>query len=160
MSGSPGQGRRTWDGEPVSSQPPFGATIVVSRRHTGRPTFLLLHRGHYGPDFAGDWAWGPPSGARFPGEAIERCAQRELFEETGLRLSLARVDAGQPDWFVYVAEAPDDAEVRLSAEHDAYAWLSLNQAVARTRPDNVRVQLVAAAREAAADPEQRSVDTS
>ncbi len=136
---------RTWDGKPVSQEPPFGAMIVVYRWSDRRLEFLVLHRGQHGPDFEGEWAWGPPSGARSPGEAIARCAERELLEETGLDLSLCRACPDSDAWYVYLAEAGDGAEPRLSAEHDRYAWLSLDDAAERITPEVVRAQFTAAA---------------
>ena len=66
----------TWDGLPVSAEQPFGASVVVWRRNGESREWLLLHRHHHGRDYEGAWAWTPPSGARFPGEAVEDCAQR------------------------------------------------------------------------------------
>ncbi|HET7038018.1 MAG TPA: NUDIX domain-containing protein [Thermomicrobiaceae bacterium] len=134
---------RTWDGEPVSREAPFGAAVVVCRHGERGPELLVLHRAQLGPDFEGDWAWGPPSGARYPGESIAVCAARELREETGLRLPL-RPAGGPGDWAVYLAEAPRDAEIRLSPEHDRFAWLPIDEAVGRTSPADVRAQLAAA----------------
>jgi 8-oxo-dGTP pyrophosphatase MutT (NUDIX family) len=117
------------------------AVVVVCRCAARGLEFLVLHRGHSGPDFAGDWAWGPPAGAREPGESAAACAQRELFEETGLRLSLVACGAGNPVWPVYLAVAPPTAQIRLSEEHDAFNWLPLSDAVALTSPAPVREQL-------------------
>jgi hypothetical protein len=77
---------RTWDGEPIAPDPPFGAAIVVFRENDaagGLLQFLLLHRVPRGTDDDGAWAWGPPAGARHPGEPLLACATRELREETG-----------------------------------------------------------------------------
>lgn len=82
----------TWDGKPISPDPPYGASIIVYRPSAKGRRFLILHRAHRGPAYEGEWAWTPPSGARYPGEPVEQCAQRELAEETGLRLSLQRVE--------------------------------------------------------------------
>ncbi len=68
----------TWDGKPISPEPPFGASVVVYRRGAAGVEFLILHRAHSGPEFDGDWAWTPPSGARLPHEPILACAEREL----------------------------------------------------------------------------------
>jgi len=144
--GGAGRARRTWDGEPVSPTPPYGATVVVYRRAGGQPRFLLLHRRPRGPESGGDWAWGPPSGARYPGEAVDRCAERELLEETGLRLPLRRTEAGSAHWAVFLAEAPADAGVVLSAEHGRSAWLSLAEAAEVVAPRSVRAQVIEAAR--------------
>ena len=76
------EGRNTWDGKPVSSDPPFGVTIIVRRRSPLAETYLLLHRSNTDDDE--EWAWTPPSGARFPSEPVAECAKRELGEETGL----------------------------------------------------------------------------
>ncbi len=124
----------TWDGKPVSKDPPFGCAIITYRRTAIGIEYLLLHRAYLGKDFAGDWAWGPPSGARLPGEAPHACAKRELWEETGLDLRCIQTDLGDDFWYVYLAEAPRDAEVRLSAEHDDFRWLSAEQAAAIARP--------------------------
>jgi len=59
----------TWDGEPVSRERPHGATVVVAAQSPDGWRYVLLHRGHRGPDWAGDWAWTPPTGSRKPGEA-------------------------------------------------------------------------------------------
>ncbi len=52
-----------------------------------------------------------------------------------------------PDWFIYSAEAPADAEVRLSEEHDRYAWCPLDRATAPVLPERVRACLIAAAQQ-------------
>lgn len=123
--------------EPISDEPPYGTMTVVYRRGTGGPEYLLLHR-PYGADYEGDWAWGPPAGGRFPGEDVDLCAARETLEETGLDLTVRRADIPSPDWFVYLAEAPEGAEVRLSHEHDRYEWLTLDRAAACVLPERVR----------------------
>lgn len=143
---SPGDSERTWDGQPVTKEPPFGATVVVYRWANGQPEFLVLHRGHAGADFEGDWAWGPPSGCRYPGEPVDHCALRELTEETGLRLLPHRVETESNDWYVYLAESLASPEIQLSAEHDRHLWLEAARAVARVSPEIVRAQLVTAAR--------------
>lgn len=136
---------RTWDGEPVSPDPPFGAMIVVYRWHENQPTFLLLHRGQFGPEFDGEWAWGPPSGARYPGEDIDVCAARELVEETGFNLVLSRVSGDAVDWYVYIAEATGNAEPELSEEHDQFVWLTCDEAANRITPEFVRAEFTPAA---------------
>ncbi len=133
----------TWDGLPVSKEMPFGASVAVWRDRDGRREWLVLHRAHHGPDYAGEWAWTPPSGARFPSEPVDECARRELREETGLEL--ACMPTGERvDWAIYVAEAPADAQVVLDAEHDRYEWLSLEEAIERCLPEPVAATLAAA----------------
>ena len=137
--------RTTWDGRPIAREAPFGATVVVWRDNPAGREWLVLHRAHHGPDYAGEWAWTPPSGARQPGESIDECARRELREETGLDLAPEPVDPGE-EWALYTAAAPPDAEVRVDPEHDAFAWLSLDEACARCRPQTVAdaIRVVAA----------------
>ena len=133
------------DEEPISDEPPYGAMTVVYRRGSRGMEYLLLH-GPYGVDYEGDWAWGSPAGGRFPGEDVDLCAAREILEEAGLDLPVRRVYVPSPDWFVYLAEAPADVDVRLSHEHDRYEWLTLDRAAARVPPERVRTCLMEAAR--------------
>ncbi|MDQ3694921.1 MAG: NUDIX domain-containing protein [Chloroflexota bacterium] len=120
---------------------------MVWRRQGAGMEFLVLHRAANGPSFAGDWAWGPPSGVLEPGESIAQCAARELFEETGLTLAPRQIQALPIGWPVFLAEAPANALVQLSREHDLFAWVSLDRAAERTMPELVRNQLLTAARE-------------
>ena len=142
--------KKTWDGVAVSQDPPSGASVVVYRRAGQSVEYLLLHRAHSGPEFEGDWAWTPPSGARQPGEDIVECARRELSEETGLCLDIWRTNAGDRDWVVFAAAAPAEAKVTLDEEHDRYAWLTLEEALSRTAPTRPQTFLRSASQEIAA----------
>jgi 8-oxo-dGTP pyrophosphatase MutT (NUDIX family) len=124
----------TWDGLPVARERPFACCVVVWRERGRTREFLVLHRAHEGADYAGDWAWTPPSGARQPGEDPDGAAERELREETGLDLSISRIAPLTDDVALYLAEAPTDAEVALDAEHDAFRWLALEEAAALCLP--------------------------
>lgn len=126
----------TWDGRPVSPEPPHGVSIVVYRRASAGAgcEFLLLHRAHNGPDYEGDWAWTPPSGARLPGEPLDACAVRELREETGLSLTPRPTDLGSAEWAVYLAEVEENAPITLDVEHDRFEWVTLDHALRRCRP--------------------------
>ena len=134
----------TWDGLPISREPPYGASVVVFRRVAGALELLMLHRAHHGPEYEGDWAWTPPSGARLPGEPIEVCARRELLEESGLDLEIEPTACGTAEWHVFVAEAPAVAQVVLDGEHDRHVWVTCDDAVGRCRPDLASVPLQAA----------------
>jgi 8-oxo-dGTP pyrophosphatase MutT (NUDIX family) len=129
----------TWDGLPVSDEPPFGAAVVVWRRTvSGDLETLMLHRAHHGPDFAGDWAWTPPTGCRFPGEPIRECAERELYEEAGLRLPIDFINYGNENWHMYTAEATlTDTVTLIDKEHDRYEWLPVAMALKRCAPADV-----------------------
>src|SRR5436309_1174906 len=110
--------------ERVAAEPPFGTTIVVYRRRAGEIEFLMLHRA-----LEGDWAWGPPTGARDQDENLNLTAARELVETSGMALPLERTRVGSWDWLVCMAEAPPDVTVLLSDEHDRYAWLPASAAL-------------------------------
>jgi 8-oxo-dGTP pyrophosphatase MutT (NUDIX family) len=140
--------RHTWDGLPIAPEEPHGAAILVRRHQAdggGLPSYLVLHRAHHGPDYAGDWAWTPPSGSRQPGESVLAAALRELTEETGL------VAAGQDlraldlsgDWARFGLDVPAGQDVRVDAEHDRFEWLAASDAIARCMPavvaDGVRL---------------------
>jgi len=96
----------TWDGEPVSRDRPHGATVVVAAQSPEGWQYVLLHRGHNGPDWADDWAWSPPAGCRKPGEDLAACAARELQEETGIRAEPCPVVADNTDWALFALEVP------------------------------------------------------
>lgn len=131
---------RTWDGQPIAPDPPHGVAIVVFRNNAAGREYLILHRAHHGPTYEGEWAWGNPGGARWPGEPVDGCAKRELREETGLDLEVYRTDFGGPEWVVYMAMAPPDAPVILSEEHDRYEWVPVEEAIARCTPESVALQ--------------------
>ncbi len=140
----------TYDGLAVAGDPPQGATVVVHRRGPKGLELLILRRAQIGPDAAyepspdGDWTWTPPAGARLPGEPVGLCAQRELLEETGLVLPLRLTEAGSDHWRVFTAQARPDARIVLSGEHITYAWVALEVALRRCRPQLVADQIRAA----------------
>jgi len=108
--------------------------VVVWRQNDQGRQFLVLHAADVAGD--GDWAWRSPSGCAEDGESAKSCAVRELHEETGLSLDLFPVDTGGL-WPVYVAQAPADADVVLSGEHDDFRWVSEADALALVKPDVV-----------------------
>lgn len=109
-----------------------GVVVVVWRR-SPEVEVLLLHRNHFGVKFEGDWAWTTPGGGRETGEHPQDAAQRELQEETGLVLPCEPVPSSvalaQPDIdvSVFAAEAPRDAQITLSEEHDRFEWVRPNE---------------------------------
>jgi hypothetical protein len=87
----------TWDGLPISAEPPFGATIVVFRCPDDGLEVLMLHRAHHGPDFAGDWAWTPPAddwwvylAEASPASVVVIDAEHDRFEWLPVELAYAR----------------------------------------------------------------------
>ncbi len=124
----------TWDGLPISPDAPFGTSIIVYRRTAHGVEFLILHRADNVPEYEGDWAWTPPSGARLPDEPVDACARRELWEETGLTLPIHFTGHGLERWAIYYAEALAQHTITLDAEHDRYAWVTLDDALARCLP--------------------------
>lgn len=126
--------------ETAGPKDPGGAAIVVSSQSPEGRRYLILHRNdddqHNSGD--GDWAWGPPSGCREPGEDVHTCAARELYEETGIRAVPTAVATYDIGWAVFCLEVPWDTEVRLSpGEHDRYAWVTFAEACTRCRPETV-----------------------
>lgn len=105
----------------------------------GTTEFLVLHRRAVRGD--DDWAWGPPSGCRWPGEDIAVTARRELFEETGLDRDPSPSGGPDPDWPAFQIEIETNVPVVLSDEHDGLAWLLADEALVRVSPDVVRDQL-------------------
>jgi 8-oxo-dGTP pyrophosphatase MutT (NUDIX family) len=112
------EGRTTWDGKPVSSDPPFGATIIVRCPSDSGDLYLLLHRANASNDE--HWAWTPPSGVRLPSEPVVECAKRELGEETGLWMEPFPTRFGTDDWPVSMVEIDPESKIVLSAEHDRF----------------------------------------
>lgn len=120
----------TWDGAPIAADPPFGAMVVAIR---GDKVLVLRRAAALGD---GDWAWTPPSGARRPGEDIESCAARELFEETGLSNLELRLVVDD-DWHVFRVDVPGNVEIQLDDEHADYRWVSPREAITMCRPQIV-----------------------
>jgi len=128
------------------------AAVAVWRRTEDGIEWLVLHRSHFAPEFAGDWAWGPPGGGCDHGESVAECARRELREETGLDAECVPTDCGGrsartagDDFVLFQAEVGPDAEVALSWEHDAYRWLPLDDARGLCLPSAVGDQLACVA---------------
>ena len=91
---------------------------------------LLLRRSASNRHFVGCWEW--PGGKLERGEDFTTGAEREVAEEAGLKIEFTgwggATDFTMPTVHVVLLclEArPLGAEVRLSGEHDAFAWVPL-----------------------------------
>jgi 8-oxo-dGTP pyrophosphatase MutT (NUDIX family) len=127
----------TWDGEPVSRERPYGATVVVAALAPQGWRYLLLHRMHDGgPAREGDWAWTPPTGSRKPGEDLSACVARELREEIGWEGARPEpVLTEAVDWAVFALEAPWGTDVVVDGEeHDRFEWVGFTEARRRCQP--------------------------
>jgi 8-oxo-dGTP pyrophosphatase MutT (NUDIX family) len=125
------------DDEPIASDPPYGAAVIVYRRVDGAVEYLLLHRSAAAPDFDGDWAWTPPAGGRWPGEDVAACAARELREETGLTVPIERTELGNDACVVFTVEVDPDVAITIDAEHDRFEWVTLDDVLRLSRPVGV-----------------------
>lgn len=101
-----------------------GKVLIVDEE--GR--VLLLRRAAGSRHHAGKWEF--PGGKNEPGEEFEDALHRETGEETGLTIELGRVvGAGEgqlPDRriaYLFIESRILAGVVKLSAEHDAFAWV-------------------------------------
>jgi bis(5'-nucleosidyl)-tetraphosphatase len=127
----------------------FSAGFVLFRRTPHGPRFLLLDYGQH---------WDYPKGHLEEGESAWRAAVRELREETGIR-QVDRVGRFRRAMH-YAFDSPKKGHVRktvtyflgrtraetvkLSDEHEGYAWLAYEHALARLTYRNARDMLTAA----------------
>jgi 8-oxo-dGTP pyrophosphatase MutT (NUDIX family) len=119
------------------------AGVIVVRETPRRGHhYLLLHH-----TSGGHWYF--PKGHLEPGELPKNAALRELSEETGIRQVelidgfVERIEYGLPpprgrkEVLFYLGRTQQET-IRLSAEHDAYAWLSYHEARARLTYQDTR----------------------
>jgi 8-oxo-dGTP diphosphatase len=93
---------------------------------------LLLRRSAANAHFVGCWEW--PGGKLDPGEDFVVGLQREVREEAGFEVELTQLagatqfEMPQCHVILLCLEArPHGTEVRLSEEHDAFAWVALQE---------------------------------
>jgi 8-oxo-dGTP pyrophosphatase MutT (NUDIX family) len=133
-------------GEPPRPDEPIARECVEAYLFSTRPLRLLIFRR---PPTRGA-IWVPVSGKVDPGDAtLVAALRRELHEETGLRSPLRvvpldwqvpfRADNGEV-WrlHAYGAEVAAGFEPRLSEEHDAYEWVSPEEAGRRLHYEDNR----------------------
>jgi len=93
---------------------------------------LLLRRSPANRRFAGCWEW--PGGKLDPGEDFVAGLRREVREEAGLAIELTAL-AGATQFEMPMAHVillclearPQGTAVRLSEEHDDFAWVPLSE---------------------------------
>ena len=93
---------------------------------------LLLRRSAANRGFVGYWEW--PGGKPDPGEDLATAVRREVREESGLEVTLTGL-AGASQFEVPTLRVillcllarPAGGTLRLSHEHDAFAWVRLDE---------------------------------
>ena len=78
--------------------------------------------------------WEPPGGKVEPGELLDEALRREVFEEAGLHIVVHRLlgalEFERPTIKVacLIMEGRlESGDIRLSSEHDAFRWLTLEE---------------------------------
>ncbi|GAB3495351.1 NUDIX domain-containing protein [Nocardiopsis coralliicola] len=110
-------------------------------RNAGDDGLLLVRRAY------GDRSWGLPGGIIEAGESPRSACRRELFEELGMDVEpgrLAVVDWTPPQQertaslqWLFTAQLPEDAQVRLPAEELAGWEWAPRRDLARMLPDRI-----------------------
>ena len=102
--------------------------------HDGHGRYLFLRRSAASKRFGGHWE--PPGGKADAGETIDVALEREVMEETGLRIRdlhvLGALEGDTPEarYVTVVFEVEcEPGKVRLSDEHDDALWLTPEEAV-------------------------------
>jgi bis(5'-nucleosidyl)-tetraphosphatase len=127
----------------------FSAGFVLFRQTPAGPVFLLLDYGKH---------WDYPKGHLETGETAWRAAVRELREETGI-VHVDRIGSFQRNMHyifhskkkglvsktvTYFLGQTRASTVTLSDEHEGFAWLPYDEALARLTFDTARQILTAA----------------
>ena len=93
---------------------------------------LVLRRSAESKNNAGLWDF--PGGKVDPGETLDAALKREIVEETGLTVRLENVlgaaESELPDRrvaYLFLQARTATGKVRLSSEHDDFAWLSVKE---------------------------------
>ncbi len=109
-----------------------GCIVYILKQTPAGIRVLFLRRS--GGQFVGSW-W-PVAGTPKPDETPEETARRELFEETGLNpdswhefgIDIPNAD-GVRVLKAYVVWVDDTHAIKLNYEHDAYRWMTADEAV-------------------------------
>lgn len=119
------------------------AGAIIFRIENGKPLYLLLHY------TAGHWEF--PKGHIEKGEKTEEAILREVAEETGLKdliftpgfketikYFLRREKKFVPKFVVFYLAQTKTTKIKISWEHQGFAWLSIEQAVKRATYKNAK----------------------
>jgi 8-oxo-dGTP diphosphatase len=106
---------------------PF-ALAVKALVADGQGRILTIRRSAASNQFGGNWDL--PGGKVDPGESFDVALVREVAEETGLKITLTDV-AGATEYdcpkvrlaVLFMEAALESGQVRLSSEHDEFAWV-------------------------------------
>jgi len=143
-------GAKTKGKSPANVRREFSAGFVLYRAAPEGPRFLLLDYGKH---------WDYPKGHLEEGETAWQAAVRELREETGIR-QVDRVGRFERDMHyvfhsskkgmvtktvTYFLGRTRAEDVKVSDEHEGFAWLPYEEALERLTYENAREMLRAAA---------------
>ncbi len=110
---------------------PFALSVKVII-FDGESRCLLLRRSLKSKGNPGKWDF--PGGKADPGESFDEALLREVEEETGLRVALSGVAGavqsevpGRRVAYLIMEARPVSGQIRLSEEHDEYAWVSVGE---------------------------------
>lgn len=109
------------------------AGIMILCDYSGAEKVLLLRRGN-GGDHPGEWCF--PGGRMKPGETAEQAAVRETLEEIGRQqydepmLWTRQIREGI-DYTTFIARSTREFTPKLSDEHTAWMWCSVDALVAK-----------------------------
>jgi len=110
----------------MSGKPYYLSVYAMIADAEGR--ILLLRRPAHSKHYPGQWE--PPGGKVEAGETLDAALLREVAEETGLELSIARVIGATESEFpsyrvvhLHFEGRASGVEVRLDKSHDEFAWI-------------------------------------
>jgi dihydroneopterin triphosphate diphosphatase len=117
------------------------AQSIVYRKINQSFEVLILKRNKERGGF-----WSVVNGTLEPAESIEKCRERELFEETGIRnvinwsKELNRFSFKNNDHnvevFAFSAEVKSDQPVKINNEHVEYKWVTFDEAIEMMKFDD------------------------
>lgn len=121
---------------------PIKVEGIIYKLNHGDIKILLLKRIKKDGGF-----WQPITGTVNDGEKIKACLIREIKEESGIESYIKIIDDIYFfEWknsknetrieYVFGIEVKDDVEVKLSEEHDDYAWYSFEDAFNKLGKEN------------------------